>query len=302
MTFINRVIKEATLDKDMEAEQKSQAFISKVFELVQQFPKSKFISYNPKPEQNFIIVKVGNLTFQLFDSSSPHSQSAGMNAGFVPRNNTVNVFNVEISYDKASKKLSLNVPENQKEEIKHEIIHFLDLKRTGKEGTEDYLKKLGAYDKEYEKWAKANSLDPKSQLVQTMYQNRTGKSIFKPREQGEYQNDNYEMNAHFMEYVMPKMNKYILNKGEIPKQFDGFKKEILDDNSEFKNYYSHLEDKNKKKFLKRLAVYYQSLRDFILKTPNVKFDKASTTLDINKNAIDKAVEKLSTLFKKNKAA
>ena len=300
MSFVQKILHEANLEQDMQSELTAQKYIDKILELVSKFPKSKYVSYNPKLK--FATVMLGGLKVQIYASDSTYSQNAGMNAGYEPRTNLLNVYNVDIQFDERNKTLKFNIPDKQREEIKHELIHFLDIKRGGKTGIKDVLSKIEQkFTPEYTEWAKKAGIDPKTKQAVTFYYNHTGQDPRIQRDYGEYVNNAHEMNAHFLEFVMPQINKYIQNKGELPKEFNTFKDEIFKSNHEFSNYYQHLTDENKKRFLKRLAVYFQSIKNYVIKDPEVKFDKASTQLDIHNAPLDKIFKAVKNIFTKKAA-
>jgi hypothetical protein len=295
-SFSSSFLKEAGLENDYGAYQKANEFVKKAKELISQFP-SKFVSYNPKDD--FSQVKIGEMTFQLFGKNNKLSQQyAGqMNAAYSPRTNVFSFFNADITYDKNSKKLSINFSEK---EAVHELTHFLDLKRSGGEQTKTYLKKLAPqYTDDYLAFVKKAGREPGDQDAQALWQNHTGQSATKGRDRDEYSNDPYELNAHFMEHIMPEVNNYISKTMEVPPTFEEFKNKIFQtvlNNNDFNTFYKHLNDQNKRKIIKRIAVYYQQLKDFVAKDQHVDFSKENTSLEIEKPVLDKFFQKIKGIM------
>lgn len=298
MDFIEKILKEANLAADHEVFQKAGKFVAKVKELVSQFP-NKFVSYNP--DMDFAQVQVGKMTFQIFGKRSTETQRYGesMPAAYVARENLLNLYNIDINYDKQNKKLAIEFNEN---EVIHELTHFFDLKRSGEEGQKAQLKKLSPqFTDEYLTWTKKNNLDPDSPLVFQTWEAKTGKSVQKQRDYNEYVNDPYELNAHWMEHVMPQINNYISKTLVIPTAFEDFKNQVFTKaltDKNFKAYFNELSEKNKKKFLKRISVYYDQLKNFAAQDQNVDFNPNSTSLEIHKPILAKFFNKVKSIFDK----
>lgn len=299
--FIQKILTEAGLENDYGAFQKAGKFVEKAKELIAQFP-NKFVSYNPK--EDFAQVKVGSMVIQLFGKNASISKryAGQMNAAYEARNNILNLYGVDINYEK-SKKLSIDFDE--KEAI-HELTHFLDLGKSSEKQQKDYLKKLAPkFTKEYLDWTKEKGLDPDSPLVFTTWENHTGKSVQMQRDFTEYVNDPYELNAHFMEHIMPQINNYVQKTLEVPNSFDEFKNNVFNsalNDKNFKAYYKELTDQNKKRFLKRIAVYYQQLRDFVAKEENIDFNNTNTSLAIHKPVLAKFFQNIKGVLSGNKKA
>ena len=300
--FVTKILIEAGLENDYAAYQKANEFVKKAKELITQFP-NKYISYNP--EQDFSQIKIGNMILQIFGRNNSLSQryAGKMNAAYEARKNILNLFGADINYDKNTKKLTIEF--NEKEAI-HELTHFLDLKRSSGVQQKDYLKKLTPeFTKEYLQWTKEKNLDPQNPLVFTSWEAKTGQSVQVQRDFNEYVNDPYELNAHFMEHIMPQINNYVTKTLEVPASFDEFKNDIFNNalnDKNFKNYYKVLTDQNKKKFLKRIAVYYQELKNFVVKEQHVDFSKENTELEIHKPQLSKFFQKVKGIFGQNKKA
>jgi len=108
-----------------------------------------------------------------------------------------------------------------------------------------------------------------------------------------YINNPLEVNAHFFEYFMPDVIKYIEKEKDIPDTFDEFKRGLLS-NPKAKEFIEDLNDKNRKKVMKRLGTYYND----ILKNPNFKIEKGN---NIDSQQLKKAtngfVSKLKSILR-----
>jgi hypothetical protein len=227
--------------------------------------------------------------------------AAQTNARYQPRENILSLFNVDIEYDKTTKKLDISFNEK---EVTHELTHFLDLKSNGSNKQKEYLKKLVPYADDYLAYCEKVGLDPASIAAQNVWI-ASGRKVQKEVNRDEYYNDHYELNAHFMEHIMPEVNEYISKTMEVPASFDDFKKKIFStplNNAEFKQFYSSLSDKNKDDLLKRIKLYYDQLKNFVVQDQHVEFNTANTTLDINRPVLDKFFSKIKGMFGKQKKA
>ena len=310
--FLKKILIEANLDKDYENYQKALKFVEKAKELISQFP-NKFVSYNPK--EDFAQVQISKMTIQLFGKNNAVAQrmlnqSPPTNAGYAPKDNILNLYGIDISYDKKSKKLNVEFPSGENE-IVHELTHFLDLQRSGEKSTKEYFKKImpqeleKKFTPEYLAYAKKVGRDPNDPQVYTFYQTATGQSVQKTRDFDEYANDPYEMNAHFMEHIMPQINNYISKTSQLPTDFETFKNNLFKialNDKNFKFYYNNLTEKNKKKFLKRIGVYYDQLKNFVAKDQNIDFNPNTTSLAIHKPTLNKFFDTIKNIFSKQKAA
>lgn len=294
--FIQKILIEANLENDYAAYQKAGEFVKKAKELISQFP-NKFVSYNPK--EDFAQVKIGSMMIQLFGQNNSLSKryAGQMNAAYEARKNILNLFGTEIEYNKIKNKLDIQFDEK---EAVHELTHFLDLKRSSGKQQKDYLKKLSPqFTKEYLEWTKKNNLDPDNPIVFSTWESRTGKSVQVQRDFKEYVNDPYETNAHFMEHIMPQINNYVSKTLELPSSFQEFKNGVFQNalnDRNFKAYYGSLAEDNKKKFLKRIATYYQELKNFVAKDQHIDFSKENTELEIHKPILNKFFQKIKSIL------
>lgn len=306
-SFVERILQEANLENDYGAYQKAIEFLKKAKELISQFP-NKFVSYNP--DLDFSKVKVGEMIFQLCGENNKmsHQYRGKFKAAYDRSNNCLSVFDVNISYDKKSKKLNIQFPNEN--EIIHELVHFMDLKRSGKKQQDVYGKRVAPkFSDEFLNWAKEKGYnDLENTYTQTAFGISTGQSVYKNIDFKDYANDPYEMNAHFTEYVIPQINKYVSKETELPTTFDEFKNELFQNilsTKYFKDYINSLTENNKKKFLKRIAVYYQQLKTFVAKDQHVDFNnKDTTSLHIDPPVLSMFFQKIKNIFgsKQTKAA
>jgi hypothetical protein len=138
------------------------------------------------------------------------------------------------------------------------------------------------------------------------YKLSTQQEPFQNREFKEYVNDPYELNAHFVEYILPIINKFVSKEAELPPTFEEFKKEVFDNifqTKYFRDYFNTLTDVNRKKFLKRIGVYYQQLKTFVGKEQHVDFNnKEETSLHVDPPVLSKFLQKIKGVFGQNKKA
>lgn len=142
----------------------------------------------------------------------------------------------------------------------HELIHFLDFKNI--------------------------KTDPK--VLHKSYQKARDKKGY-----AGYINNPLEVNAHFFELFMPSVVKFIEKEKQIPSTFDEFNKELLRD-PKAKEFIDDLDDKNKRKVMKRLGTYYTD----ILKNPDFKIEKGDNIDDQQlKKATNGFMNKLKSILK-----
>ena len=138
-------------------------------------------------------------------------------------------------------KLTVKFDENS---LRHELVHFLDFGRVKTDPD-----KIGT-----------------SQNKAVSQQGMKG-----------YYNAPLESNAHFFELFVPEILKYLQKEKEMPENYNDFKNGLLQ-NPDAKNFYDHLDDKNKRKLEKRLGTYYTS----VLKNPNFKIEEPGNKINTNK--------------------
>lgn len=154
---------------------------------------------------------------------SPKRSELSSDAQYDSKNKEVKVFNVKIQ---KSPKLSV---EYDKKALMHEIIHHLDITRKYKGDIEKYRKDV--------------------------------EKTVKNQDYKKYYNDPLEFNAHFFEFIMPSILDNIADgKIKTDTNYNEFVQTIKADGS-FAQFYNNINDKFKKKFLKRLGALYVSLKD-----------------------------------------
>lgn len=146
---------------------------------------------------------------------------------------TLYVYNSDIQ---TKPKLTVNFDNNA---VYHELVHYLDAKQARSAG---------------------KAIPSAASALKANY--NTNSDLFGTQKQiqyGDYLNTPIEFNAHFFHRTMPVISSFIGNIRELPQTFDEFKSEILKV-KEVKEFFSYLNDDNKKRFLKRIGSYYTSLK------------------------------------------
>ena len=138
----------------------------------------------------------------------------------------------------------LEVKYNNKD-MYHELIHYMDFSRSYKGDVQKYTKALNKRNIKY----KVKDTTSGEEKEVTKY------------DTGKYYKDPLEINAHFFEFVLPNVLKIIQNNENITsKSVSDFVKEIMKD-QKFNDFYNHLNDKFKKKIIKRIGVLYQEVKN-----------------------------------------
>lgn len=151
--------------------------------------------------------------------------------------------------------LSVKYDENV---LRHEIIHHLDYK--------------------------TSKTSPDKLKSSSMKQNKDYSS---------YINSPLEVNAHFFELFMNNIVQMIEKEREIPPSFDEFQRDITND-PKAKEFLEDLDEKNKRKVLKRLGTYYND----ILKNPDFKIQNGDKIDDTRlKKATNGFISKIKSFFK-----
>ena len=152
-----------------------------------------------------------------------------------------------------------------KSHLFHELIHFLDFKNI--------------------------KTDPNKIGTSQSTDKKTGE--FRDISFKKYINHGIEMNAHFFQFFMPDVVKFIEKEKKIPDTFDEFFKDITK-NPRAKGFIDDLRGSNKKKIMKRLGTYYND----ILKNPDFKIEKGNNVDDQQlKKATNGFVSKLKGILK-----
>jgi len=227
-TLINKILSEASFEGDKALNDTAKNILNELVRRVEQGKKLTKIGGG-------VWTKIGELEFYIFDkrSSAAHlASSKGMRAAFNgnPKNPIIN------SYQNITEGDNRQV---DKEYIYHEIIHYLDVKR-GKD--KNFMLKSGTKQaKSREEFATASGKD-KAEKYEKMF--------------SDYYNSPEEFNTHFMQYVYNNIENFVLNKASLG-SFDDFKKNIIEGDA--KHFFKTLDEKYKKKFLKRLFIVYNNV-------------------------------------------
>jgi hypothetical protein len=228
MISLFKILKEASFERDYSKNQEAKQILQQIKDRLN---AGKYSEYS----DGAYGFKIGDLNIRLYPEKSIGAGLMALGTGrwgneatFSPDEKELKSFGNKIIKTKDKLEYKLN-----DEQIYHELIHYLDSRQIGRKK----MSKMGTqYSKQY---SNASSDREKFQ---------------------KYYNNPMEFNAHFFEYIMPKIN-YILDKQhQLPQNANDFTKEVLDE-PDIHNFYMHLNDKLKRNFMKRLGVYYQGVRD-----------------------------------------
>jgi hypothetical protein len=217
-------------------------------------------------------MKVRDLNIMLYSPGTIGNKAGkltGAVAQFSPEYKTLRIYDVNMVRDPKTKRvIDIELPDENS--IRHELIHYLDSKKIGgKKMAERGFKNskiianIKAVKELLSKGKKADEISKQLKLSLD-----TVKSIINTKSntaREHYYNIPEEFNAHWFEYAMPLINEYLDGKKELP-SFETFRDQVynIDGIEEFLHY---LNDKYKRKFDKRLGVYYQGVRDALHGTP-----------------------------------
>lgn len=234
MNLINKIIKEATLERDLKQSAAAKKIITKLKHEMDTDGISGYL-----PDMKAYYTKIDDIEFFIFDKDSIHElpiarRTVGDEGGYNFRLKHLYLYNSILRVNNG--KLEFQINENV---LYHELIHYLDYMKG------DVSKIKTNKNKSNEKKSTKN--------IETV---------------NEYINDSHELNAHFFDKIMPHIENLIEQGTEIKqvvkgRGFDFFKTLILQqqagDSKTIQDYYNDLTPQNKKRFLKRLAGYYQEL-------------------------------------------
>lgn len=256
---ILREILEASLANDADKSVRAKEYIKKINDII----------YNYRSDNKEIKVK-GISSFSFVEITFPDviinfkpTNSGDTKAVFNPSRNgekpTIEVYRCNIHL-----KPKLEV-EYDDDKLYHELVHSLDFKDIN-----THPDKIGTSSSKDKKTGKVSPIGYKK-----------------------YINHGLEMNAHFFQYFMPNIIKFIEKEKKIPDTFDEFYKEITKD-PKSNEFIKDLRGSNKKKILKRLGTYYND----ILKNPDFKIEKGGNVDDQQlKKATNGFVSKLKSILK-----
>lgn len=266
MKIIDNILKEASFEGDKKLNDTAKNIVA---ELVNRIKNNKKITRI----NGGVWTKIGELEFYIFNKNSNNSYQAartGVRAEF-----TGNLKNPIVqSYQNILSKDNFHIDESY---IYHEVIHYLNLKR-GKD--KDFMNRSGEKQvKGREEYAKATGKE-KAEKHDQLYK--------------DYYNSPAEFNTHFMQYVYNNIEHFVLNKANLG-SYDDFKNTII--NGEAKHFFNNLDDKNKKKFLKRLYIVYNN----ITKNEKINDNIGDNYKDATKKQRVSILQKIKNLFSKNAA-
>jgi len=226
-------------------------------------------------------MKIKDLNVLVYPEGSQGSnlgRKFGSVAQFSPDYKTLYSYGNESIMNPKTKKKTI-VLKNDSDNL-HELIHYLDSKEIGakkmaKRGhfsnvviaNADIInKKLqeGKTAKQISRELKMD-LDKVVNIIKTL-KLKKGKEFFKTKEINTYYyNRPEEFNAHWFEFVMPIINRILDNEEELP-SFHEFRDQVYDTEGVLR-FLHYLNPKYNRKFDKRLAIYYDGLKDYLKGTP-----------------------------------
>lgn len=174
---------------------------------------------------DYVFTKLGDLEIYLYDQRSEtgkYYNSQSIFAQFIPDKFDPKIYSFNNLFNKRNNKLVYNLGD---EYLYHEIIHYLDFKR----GSKDSMIKAAS------------------------------NQVKKDSTAEDYYNSPAEFNAYFMQYVFPNITKYISEKDTLT-NFNQFKDAIVNYNKKSQYFFSNLNDKMKKRAMKRLYVVYDNIK------------------------------------------
>jgi hypothetical protein len=241
-------LQEANLEQDAVKSVKARNIIEYIQEQVKNYEKNTNVI---RVYQNGHLeeVKISFEDFQVYFTTG--RSIGGANAKYFADEHKIVIYKAKIA-KKENGKISLNFDED---DLFHELIHHFDLKDIDTTSQQGKILSSGS-GKGY---------------------NTKGGGV----DQAAYFNNNWEVNAHFMEYVLPRMLEYLKGKETLPSSFSEFRNAITSD-ERFQTWYHELTDNNKKRILKRLGQYWTTILD------NPKFNLEDENHKVNNEKLEKA--------------
>lgn len=234
--LIKKILIEADYDRDNEKNVKIKNVISTIENLFKQFKGEDFELAGCKFEYissaKFVAVEIPSLQLEIrfFDKGSVSANKTNGGHYFhyqIPH--LIKVYGCNFNWEESEQQTSHWVDLNfNKSILNHELVHYFDWQQNGN------------------KLAKTNTPNINSYS--------TG------QEKSAYYNHGVEFNAYFLQHVMPVIDEMLEKRNSIPPSFNEFKEAVLN-MSDVKGYYEKLNSQIKKHFLKRLAIYYQSITE-----------------------------------------
>lgn len=222
---------EASLSTDANKSVRAKEYIKKIDDLISNYRSdNKEIKVKGLGSLSYVEIDLGDLLISILPTDKGSTR-----AKFFPKTDKEKP-HIDIYRANIETKPKLDV-EYDEQDFYHELIHYFDYSKV--------------------------KTDPKD--LDTSYQKTKAK-----RGYAGYINNPFEVNAHFFEYFMPEVVKFIEKEKQIPDSFNDFMKDLMKD-SKAKEFLGDLDEKNKKKVMKRLGTYYND----ILKNPDFKIEKGN---------------------------
>lgn len=229
------MIKEATLEKDVDKSSKAKNIIAYAKQQIDNYKgNNAVVKLTTMFHNNAIQVGFTDLDiiFINYDPKTGNSAEAKYPKDGKGKT-TLYVYNSNIQ---TKPKLIVDFDFNA---VYHELVHYLDAKQARAAG---------------------KAIPSAASALKANY--NTNSDLFGTQKQiqyGDYLNTPIEFNAHFFHRTMPSILRFVEHINELPKTFDEFKSEILKV-KDVREFFGYLNDDNKKRFLKRIGSYYTSLK------------------------------------------
>jgi hypothetical protein len=234
----NKKLNEADLKNDAVKSVKARNIVQYCNDQIKAYEKNNNVIKKYK-NGYFDEVKINFEDFKIFFTTGP--SLGGAKARFFADTKTIVLYNCSVE-TKDNNKISVKFDDD---DLYHELIHYFDMKDI--------------------------PLDRVKQQKDSVDKSAETKGFH-----AAYYNDPLEVNAHFMQHVLPKMLGYLEKKDTLPKSFTEFRNAIVNEYS-FKAWYDELDDNNKRRILKRLGQYWTEVvsnPDLGLEDPNHKIDNS----------------------------
>lgn len=236
INILKQILLEANTEKDISKGKKAEEYVDYINKQIKSYHSNNNVIRKIEEGQNDVIeINFDDLQIRL--SNQRHEHDAQFKKVKNKDNQSViYLFNCNI------KETPLSV-EYDESGLKHELTHFFDSQRGNFKAASD-----------------------------TQHKKMTTDDHSKNTDN--YFNAPLEVNAYFFENIMPEVLKVIKKEKELPSNFEEFRKDLFNKN-EIRSFYNKLNEKNKKKILKRLGTYYTD----ILTNPSFKVTKNDNQID-----------------------
>lgn len=253
MEFIKKILIEASFEGDKKTSDTAKNILDEL--------RSKINAGKGTRNNLLYFIKIGELSFYLYDYRSKISQknlASHTYAGFSPKRDDPAIY----SYRNKISNYKNNKIELDLEYVYHEIIHYLDFKRS-KEANKD-----------------------KSHVARGAEMQSNSKT----REAADYYNNPVEFNAHFMQYVFPNIQN-LISGNNAPSNFNEFRNAIVNGSKGSKMFFYYLDEKYKKKADKRLYVVFDNLNK-----SNIMDNTGDAAKDITKKEKGSFLRRIKNFF------